>query len=110
MHKLAEISSYPGNPPTYASIMVFDGLFSSVFHPLLVMQRHLPTRPACSRPRFGLHSQGSGCRAHASELQLPAGQLVLLNQWLDYLQGQGRLMRPPRDGSLRIHPSLGPSG
>jgi hypothetical protein len=29
---------------------------------------------------------------------------------LDYLQGQGRLMRPPRDGSLRIHPSPGPSG
>ena len=28
---------------------------------------------------------------------------------LDYLQGQGRLMRPPRDGSLRIHPSLGTS-
>jgi len=29
---------------------------------------------------------------------------------LDYLQGQGRLTRPPRDGSLRIHPSPGPSG
>jgi hypothetical protein len=29
---------------------------------------------------------------------------------LDYLKGQGRLMRPPRDGSLRIHPSSGPSG
>ena len=31
-------------------------------------------------------------------------------QRLDYLQGQGRLTRPPRDGSLRIHPSPGPSG
>ena len=29
---------------------------------------------------------------------------------LDYLQGQGRLMRPPRDGSLQIHLSQGPSG
>ena len=29
---------------------------------------------------------------------------------LDYLQGQVRLTRPPRDGSLRIHPSPGPSG
>ena len=33
---------------------------------------------------------------------------------LDYLQGQGRLTRPPRDGSLRIHLSrahrAGPSG
>jgi hypothetical protein len=29
---------------------------------------------------------------------------------LDYLQGQGRLMRPPRDDSLRIHPGPGPSG
>jgi hypothetical protein len=29
---------------------------------------------------------------------------------LDYLQGQGRLTRPPRDGSLRIHPRPGPSG
>jgi hypothetical protein len=27
-----------------------------------------------------------------------------------YLQGQGRLTRPPRDGSLRIHLSPGPSG
>ena len=30
MHQLAEIVSYPGNPPTYASIMVFDGMFLSV--------------------------------------------------------------------------------
>jgi hypothetical protein len=29
---------------------------------------------------------------------------------LDYLQGQGRLSRPPRDGSLRIHLSWGPLG
>jgi len=30
MHKLAEIASYPGNPPAYASINAFDGMFSSV--------------------------------------------------------------------------------
>ncbi len=30
MPKLAEIASYPGNPPAYASIMVFDGMFLSV--------------------------------------------------------------------------------
>ncbi len=30
MHRLAEIASYPGNPPAYASISVFDGMFSSV--------------------------------------------------------------------------------
>jgi hypothetical protein len=30
MQQLAEIASYSGNPPTNASIMVFDGLFLSV--------------------------------------------------------------------------------
>ncbi len=35
---------------------------------------------------------------------------ALIRVRLDYLQGQGRLMRPPRDGSLQIHPSQGPSG
>ncbi len=57
-----------------------------------------------------------------SALQLTLPQL-LIGHWkvscvacahqgyrLDYLQGQDRLMRPPRDSSLRIHLSLGPMG
>ncbi len=30
MHQLVEIASYPGNPPTCASTIVFDEFFSSV--------------------------------------------------------------------------------
>ena len=61
MYKLAEIASYLANSPTYASIMVSDGMFSSdscrfwlCSEPKMVISRPPDTRPACFRASFGL--------------------------------------------------------
>ena len=63
--------------------------------PLLLVTRPCPLDPT-QRPG-GHWRMYANIRAHQGHK-------------LDYLQGQGRLMRPPRDGSFRIHPSLGTSG
>ena len=60
---------------------------------------HCALQLAPPQLRTGLWRVSSGCVAGAHQ-----------GYRLDYLQGQDRLMRPPRDGSLRIHPSLGPLG
>ena len=70
MHRLVEIASYPGNPPTYAPITVFDGKFSSVS---TVFGCAALTRPASFRPLFGLHSHWAPASVPIPELRLPAG-------------------------------------
>jgi hypothetical protein len=57
LHKLAKIASSPGNPPTYASINVFNGLFSSVSKRfwLCSAQKMVISRPPGPRA-FGLAS------------------------------------------------------
>jgi hypothetical protein len=57
LHKLAKIASSPGNPATYASINVFDGLFSSVSIRfwLCSSQKMVISRPPGPRA-FGLAS------------------------------------------------------
>lgn len=105
MHKLAEIASYPGNPPAYASIMVFDGMFVSVSNRFWLCSFHngdlSPTRPARSRPRFGLHYGPQLPRSHLS-CNCRRVRVCCITKGLGsyYPRGSGCLTRPPRDDSL----------
>lgn len=105
MHKLAEIASYPGNPPAYASIMVFDGMFLSVPnrfwlcsvhngdispHPARALSASL--RPALWAPAASL-TLSCNCRR-------VRGCCITKGLGSYYPRGSGCLTRPPRDDSL----------
>ena len=54
MHQLVEIASYPGNPPTYASTIVFDGMFSSVSNRFWLCSAPHPARVLSASLRLAL--------------------------------------------------------
>ena len=78
---------------------VASALSAQPVRPGSVLLSHCALQLAPPQLRTGLWRVRTGCVAGAHQ-----------GYRLGYLQGQGRLMRPPRDGSLRIHPSPGPSG
>jgi hypothetical protein len=78
---------------------VASALSAQPVRPGSVLLSHCALQLAPPQLRTGLWRVRTGCVAGAHQ-----------GYRLGYLQGQGRLMRPPRDGSLRIHPSLGPLG
>ncbi len=88
MHKLAKIACYPGGPPSYSSIMVFNEMFLSVLNRYWLCSAHKIVSPRPPGPRaFGSASAWTHWAPAASckpELQLQAGATageMLLFQW-----------------------------